>query len=474
MFDNNKIKLCLTVPVILALVLSGCHAGAHSGVAVDTTAGTKDKAVNETATDGGPSADNEKTTDKEDEHSESTPEVDTVDIPALKDCIASPDGLGNDSIAGCCLSEAGAADPKLMELVTKHFNAVTLENELKPDALFSYSNDSPAAGSIHEEEMNGEMILVPTLDHSKAEAILDKILRWNTENPDSKIKVRGHVLVWHSQTPEWFFHVDYDKSKDYVSRDEMDKRLEWYIKSVLEHYTAPDSKYSGMFYGWDVLNEAVSDRGTGYRIDNEPGNDKLSDSIHSSKSSWWKIYGNNDFIINAFRYANRYAPADVDLYYNDYNECDRKKIKGIIQLLTDVKSAEGTRIDGFGMQGHYTVNSPVCESIDSAARQYAEVIDKIMLTELDVKQSMLYNNTPEGLPEEFGRQAVYYKNIYEVFKKLKADGINVAGITFWGTIDPYSWISSHYPLLFDETYEPKPAFSAFTDPDFEGGKKAEE
>ena len=69
---------------------------------------------------------------------------------------------------------------------------------------------------------------------------------------------------------------------------------------------------------------------------------------------------------------------------------------------------------------------------------------------------------------------MYYKNIYEVFKKLKADGINVAGITFWGTIDPYSWISSHYPLLFNENYEPKPAFLAFTDPDFEGGIKSEE
>ncbi|MBR1451289.1 MAG: hypothetical protein IJ591_06175, partial [Lachnospiraceae bacterium] len=63
MFDNKRIKTCLFVPVILALALSGCHAGAPSGVAVDTTAGTKDKDVIETATDGEPSADNEKTTD---------------------------------------------------------------------------------------------------------------------------------------------------------------------------------------------------------------------------------------------------------------------------------------------------------------------------------------------------------------------------------------------------------------------------
>ncbi len=400
------------------------------------------------------------------------------DIPDLRSVVASADGLGEDAICGTCLGSVGVNDSNLMKLVEKHFNAVTLENELKMDAMFGYNNDAPAAGSIHEEEIGGETIEVPTLDNSRADAILDKIVEWNDANPDKQIRVRGHVLVWHSQAPEWFFHEGYDKKNDYVSKDVMNKRLEWYIKSVLEYYTGDDSKYKGLFYGWDVVNEAISDSTSTYRTDEEPGNDQLSDSTHGSKSSWWKVYGSNEFIINAFKYANTYAPADLELYYNDYNECDSNKCKGIVQLLSDVKGAEGTRIDGFGMQGHYTVSAPSVDQIEAAVRAYSEVVDKVMLTELDVKVSALFDGTEMGLPDEYARQAAYYSSIYELLKSLNSEeGITVSGITIWGVIDTYSWLQQQSnvgggatgtilqcPLLFDGKYKAKPAFYAFVDP----------
>ena len=237
------------------------------------------------------------------------------------------------------------ADEALWELVTKHFNAVTFGNELKLDAMIG-----GAKGETEHITFNGKDLEVPVLklDEKQATKMLDKILEWNTANPDKKLKVRGHVLVWHSQPPEWFFREDYDASADYVSTSVMNKRLEWYIKSVLEHFTGEDSKYNGLFYGWDVVNEAISDGPSVYRTDNENG----------SNSSWWHIYQSEEFIISAFRYANKYAPADLELYYNDYNECGALKRGKILQLIEAVKSAEGTRIDGMGMQGHYNMFNP--------------------------------------------------------------------------------------------------------------------
>ncbi len=380
---------------------------------------------------------------------------------SLREAVASPEGLGAGAVMGACLGSMSIKDQKLFETAMENFNAITLENELKPDALFGYNNDSPAAGSIHEEELNGEKIMVPGIDHSRADAMLDRILEWNENYPDKAVRVRGHVLVWHSQTPEWFFHEDYDKDKDYVTKEVMDKRLEWYISSVLGYYTGEESRYSRLFYGWDVVNEAVSDRTGKYRTDTEAGSDSLSDSTHSSKSSWWKVYGDEGYIASAFRYANRYAPEGLDLYYNDYNECDDKKLGGIIALIRMVKAAEGTRIDGFGMQGHYSVNSPVAEKIESAARAYAGEVDKVMLTELDVKPSMLYDGTEEGLEKENIRQAKYYGSIYDIFKKLASENAGISGISLWGVSDKYTWLEGKHPLLFDEELNPKPAYDEF-------------
>lgn len=382
-----------------------------------------------------------------------------TDVPDLKDAIAKK--TDSNFITGVSITNNELSDKNLMALVTKHFNAVTFGNELKPDCLFGYSSTCPEKQTV---TLHGVEMEVPTMDYSRPEKMLDTILEWNENHPNDTIRVRGHVLVWHSQTPEWFFHEDYDANKDYVDAATMTMRQEWYIKTVLEHFTGEDSKYKDLFYGWDVVNEAVSDGSGTYRSEYE-------------NSSWWKVYGNNEFIINAFRFANQYAPADVELYYNDYNEWVSSKVSGIVQLLKDVKNAEGTRIDGMGMQGHYqTDGSPSIEEFKKAARAYAEVVGKVQITELDLKASNSFDGTSATLDSEYTKQAYRYKDIYEAIQELRAEGVNMTNMTIWGVIDKNSWLQSsnsvggasdgskkQCPLLFDDDYQVKPAYWAFVD-----------
>ncbi len=394
------------------------------------------------------------------------------DIPNLKDTVSSNDkGIGTDAYTGALLTVSDLSDQPLMDLVHKHFNAVTFENEMKMDAMFGYSNnEAPGLHTITWTRADGtEMtdFTVPTLDYSRADKILDALKKWNEENPDNAIKVRGHVLVWHSQAPEWFFHEDWDEKRPDASPEEMDARQEWYIKTVLEHYTGNDSPYKDMFYGWDVVNEAVSDGSGTYRHEDE-------------KSSWWRVYQSEDFIVNAFRYANYYAPSDLELYYNDYNECVEIKVSGIEKLLTEVKSHEKdatlpTRISAMGMQSHHTVSSPTARQLKDAAIRYGKIVGKIQLTELDLKASNDFDGTDATLQDEYTRQAYRYKEIYDIMREVDAmDDIDVNGITVWGVIDGNSWLQDssdvgggadgskrQVPLLFDDDYKAKPSFYAF-------------
>lgn len=408
------------------------------------------------------------------------PEIEK-DIPDWKESVTK--SLGNDSIAGTAIMSSEISDDTLMELVEKHFNAVTLGNELKPDALFNYQiGQSVDCKTI---TFKGTELKVPVvndkdenLDFSRADEMLNKILEWNNANPNNKIRVRGHVLVWHSQTPEWFFHEDYDVAKPYVDKETMNRRLEWFISSVFDHYfgKAANGKYDGLFYGWDVVNEAVN--GNTYRDDKvipDESDTSTSDTRHGSNSMWWRVYQSNEFIINAFKYANQYAPEDVELYYNDYGETDNTKCEGIVKLINDVKHAAGTRLDAFGMQAHYNVDGFSAAQFKSVAKKYAQAAGKVQLTELDFKASSTYDGTAATKESEYTKMAYCHKNLYEAIKALKNEGTNVSGLTVWGVIEPNSWLhsqsnvgggangSAQCPLLFDGNYKAKPAYWAYVD-----------
>ncbi|SCX91715.1 endo-1,4-beta-xylanase [Butyrivibrio sp. INlla14] len=370
------------------------------------------------------------------------------DIVDLRDPVEAL--MGEDFIIGTAVSYDEFRDPNDLALTTKHFNGVTLGNELKPDAMLK------KGAEIVDMELNGEMVPFPKLDFSTPEGRLDYFLDWNNEHPDKKIRIRGHVLVWHSQTPDFFFHEDYDTSKPYVTPEVMNKRLEIYIREVAQHFTGEGSKYAGMFYGWDVVNEAVSD-GTGtYRNANE-------------NSTWWRVYQSPEFINNAFVYANKYMPAEIALFYNDYNDTSSNKVNGICQLISNVKATPGARIDGMGMQGHYQIanNDPSMDAFKAAAHRYAELVDQVQVTELDFKGSA--NSTDERLAQR-------YKAVYDTIRRLRNEGVNFTGMTIWGVTDKHSWLQTsnsvgggangrvrQYPLLFDDYYKAKNAFWALVD-----------
>lgn len=348
--------------------------------------------------------------------------------------------------AGVCVPMAALSDAARMEIVKGQFNSVTMENEMKPD---TFLGNKP---NIGEDGF-------PVLSFTVPDMMLKEIKAYNdTAGKDGrKIMVRGHVLVWHSQTPEWFFHEEYNVDKPYVDQETMLARMESYIKQVMEHYEGADSEYQGMIYAWDVVNEAVNDTDGGMRTD----------------SSWFRVFNSSDFVEQAFVYANRYAPAHIKLFYNDYNDTNPKKADGICRLIEQIKANPEARIDGMGMQGHYDMDfSDVL--FKQAAKKYAAVVDEIQITELDLKASRGFDG--ENTEEEYRKQAEVYKSLYDAVKSLKQEGVPITAIVFWGTDDRHSWLQSanaaggstdgtrvQCPLLFDKDYEKKPAFWAFVD-----------
>lgn len=422
----------------IAFVIAGCGA---SGKTQDGSAETAETREADNAVQG-QEAETEQEPAQETVQDSQAWEWDAEDEQTLRYAFANEFG----GRAGVCVPMAALSDEARMGLVKGQFNSVTMENEMKPETLLG---NKP---NIGEDGF-------PILGFTVPDMMLKEIKAYNdTAGMDGrKIMVRGHVLVWHSQTPEWFFHEEYNVDKPYVDKQTMLARMENYIKQVMEHYEGADSEYQGMIYAWDVVNEAVNDTDGGMRTD----------------SSWFRVFNSPDFVEWAFVYANQYAPAHIKLFYNDYNDINPKKADGICKLIEQIKSNPEARIDGMGMQGHYDMNfSDVL--FKQSAKKYAAVVDEIQITELDLKASSGFDGT--DMEEEYRKQAEVYKSLYDAVKSLKQEGVPITAIVFWGTDDRHSWLQSanaaggsadgtrvQCPLLFDKDYQPKPAFWAFVD-----------
>ena len=348
-----------------------------------------------------------------------------ADIAGLKDVYAKYFKLGT------ATTEKELSPKSTKELILKHFNSITLGNELKPENMLD------KAGCIANAEAGKDGEVAVKLN-SSARSILNFAR-------DNNISVRGHVLVWHSQTPGWFFKESYDAEADFVDKETMTARMESYIKGV---FAALEAEYPDVdFYAWDVVNEAWLDDGK----PRQPGT--YEQAPQGNLSGWTAVYGDNSFIPYAFEFARKYAPEGTKLYYNDFNEYMPSKIESVVKMAEELK-AKGL-IDGIGMQSHLDVRQgsdafPSPQMYEAAIKAYTETGLDVQITELDA--------TVQG--ENFEVQAKYYSDIMDAIMKYSD---KISAVVFWGTTDDQSWRKENSPLLFNSDYTAKPAYYQIVD-----------
>ncbi len=329
---------------------------------------------------------------------------------------------------GMSVSGRVLRDPAAWALVRHHARVLTSENDMKPHRIM------PTAGS----------------------ATFARADRFMAASASAGLPVIGHTLVWHIQAPPWFFADIPDGS---ATAAVVLDRLRGYIGTVA-------GRYRGRIQAWDVVNEALADG---------PGDRFLRDS------PWSRATG-EAFLIEAFRAAAAADPG-AKLLYNDYEIESEPKRSRVIRLVRLLRAA-GCRIDGVGIQGHWTLEHPRIAVIDAAIKAFAAEGLEVHITELDVTVlprhaeggNLLAVATATdaddpfraGLPPEIqGRLAERYRELFACFL---ANRKTIARVTFWNVHDGDSWLNNwpvqgrtDHPLLFDRNLLPKPAFQAVLD-----------
>lgn len=304
-------------------------------------------------------------------------------------------------------------------LIKREFNAITPENIMKSQLIH------PAVNIYNFD-------------------IADKYVEYGQKN---KMYVVGHTLVWHSQLPAF---VNKIRSADSL-------RI-----FMTEHINTVAGRYAGKINSWDVVNEALNEDGT------------LRKSIFLNKLG-------EGYIKEAFDLAAKADP-NAALYYNDYNIEQPAKRKGAIEIIKKLQ-ASGTKINGVGIQGHWSINNLNLKNIEESIIEFSQLGIKVAFTELDLTvlpnpwdlkgadvnqrfaENPALNPYKDALPDSIQTVlANRYKDIFKIFLKHRD---KISRVTFWGVDDSHSWLNgfpirnrTNYPLLFDRALEPKKAYQA--------------
>lgn len=303
---------------------------------------------------------------------------------------------------GFFIGSAAASNPlqkdaQYREVLAREFNALTTENEVK----FSI---------IHPDR--------DRYDFTRPDALVNFA-------KEHHMIVRGHTIVWFHSLPRWLTETKF-------TRDELKEILRDHIQTLVGHYR-------GLIDHWDVVNEPLEADGS------------LRDTI------WMRVIG-PDYIDLAFRWVHEADP-DARLYLTDYGEGLNSKGDGFYALAKQLKE-RGVPIDGVGFQAHVgflSADDP--KEVAENMKRLNEAGLEVVFTELDIPINIdLFTGSVE---QQLDQQA----ELYQYFLQICLEAPNCNTFNMWGFTDRYTWLKSFLgtvkaPLIFDEDYQPKPAYHA--------------
>lgn len=394
-----------------------------------------------------------------------------------------------------------------LDTIERHYSIMTAENHMKPNFLLPNNNIDPATGEF-------------TFTFAAADGFVDQTL-------ERGMKVHGHVLVWHGQSPARIFSGPTGGTRE-LAKDNMER----YIEAVLTHF-------SGRIHSWDVVNEAFVDGLGEFDPETQDWRDYLRGGPNGGFSNWYSAYANgadleagehaSDFLYDAFVLARQYGP-EAKLEYNDFNFFQSEgKAKAIIAMATELNERYAAEypddprplIEGLGMQSHNYINQTpafacsdhtrlpdlvddaveewqpgACSDFASVERSIQLIVEAGFTTsvsELDVQVWEAWNAEPQrsngpyydltdpSVKDLYYRdpfnywvgkignraelEAIQAQRFAEYFAVYKKYSQDIDRVTFWGLTDQLNWRRNHNPQLFNGDFSEKLAAPATADPE---------
>ncbi|KDP90756.1 MULTISPECIES: endo-1,4-beta-xylanase [Clavibacter] len=360
----------------------------------------------------------------------STP-VPGMQVPALKDVLGAA-GIEHVGVA----MGSGEVQGTSADLIARHFNAMTPENEGKADAI------QPVEGRF---DFSG----------------IDKLLDFADAHG---MKMYFHVDFWMPQTPAWFF-LDHGRPLTNSPADQalLKARMEAHVKAISDHIASRYPKGNSPIWAMDVVNEV---------IDDGPN----ANPHHMKDTRWFQVLGEG-FVDEGFQLAKKYFPG-VKLFINEYNTDSPSKRTDYLGLVSDLLD-HGIPVEGVSQQSHIGLHSDIEELRNTI--HAVKALDPNLLqaiSELDVGASQA---AATGDSQNRAHTAPIYSNpddtaaavgwVYkDLFTMVRQEAANLESVTFWGSDNSRTWLHSpsidqpwDQPLPFGTHQEAMPAYWGIVD-----------